>query len=177
MKSAKWFSLLLAAGLSGCVGYHAGPTNGLPAGSRSVRVDYFENKTLEPRLVVAINRALKKQLQRDGTCTLESHDHADLIVAGEITEFLRNGISYQPGDVLTVKDYSLQITAHLKVTDRATGKTILEQEVTGNTVVRVGNDFTAAQRQAVPLIADHLARLATDLIVDGPWPEPPAADP
>ena len=177
MKSAKWVCLLLAAGLSGCVGYHAGPSNGLSAGARSVRVDYFENQTLEPRLVVALNRALKKQLQQDGTYTLESHDHADLIVTGQITEFLRNGISYQPGDVLTVKDYSLQITADLKVTDRATGKVVLEQEVTGSTVVRVGTDFTSAQRQAVPLIAEHLAQLATDLIVDGPWPGPPAAGP
>lgn len=177
MKTAKWFCLLLAAGLSGCAGYHTGPTNGQAAGARSVRVDYFENQTLEPQLVVAVNRALKKRLQQDGTYTLQSHDKADLIVTGEITEFLRSGISYQPGDVLTVQDYSLQITANLKVTERATGKAILEQEVTGNTVVRVGNDFTAGQRRAVPLIADHLARLATDLIVDGPWPVPPAEGP
>ena len=50
--------------LTGCVGYVAGPTNGLPAGAQSVRVEFFKNETLEPRLVVAVNRALKRNCNR-----------------------------------------------------------------------------------------------------------------
>ena len=165
MNHAKCFSLLLAAIITGCAGYQVGPTQPI----RSVRVKFFQNQTLEPRLVVAVNRALKHRLQQDGYF-IESDDSAELIVTGRITEFLRNGISYQPGDVLTVQDYSLQLTAHLTVLDRATGVAILDQKVTGSTTVRVGNDFTAGQRQAVPLIADDLARQAADLITTGPWP-------
>ena len=82
--------------LTGCVGYVAGPTNGLPAGAQSVRVEFFKNETLEPRLVVAVNRALKRNLQQDGTYALETQGNADLVVTGELTEFLRNGVSYTP---------------------------------------------------------------------------------
>lgn len=158
-------------GLTGCVGYHAGPTNGLPAGSRSVRVKFFDNETLEPRLVVAVNRALKRNLQQDGTYTLETQGEADLVVSGQLTKFLRNGISYTPGDSLVVQDYTMQLTARIKVSDQTTGQVVYEGDVTGKTIVRVGNDLTSAQRQAIPLIAENLARQATSFVVDGHWPD------
>ena len=171
----KWLSLSFVGILTGCVGYQAGPTNGVIAGARTVRVSFFRNETLEPRLVVAVNRALKRNLQQDGTFELETHGNADLLVTGELTDFLRGGVSYTPGDILTVQDYNLQLTARIKVTDRVTGEVILDRTITGSSIVRVGSDLSAGQRQAVPLIADQLARQATDLIVDGDWPEAPAA--
>ena len=171
----KWLSLSLVSVLTGCVGYQAGPTNGVIAGARTVRVSFFRNETLEPRLVVAVNRALKRNLQQDGTFELETHGNADLLVTGELTDFLRGGVSYTPGDILTVQDYNLQLTARIKVTDRVTGEVILDRTITGSSIVRVGSDLSAGQRQAVPLIADQLARQATDLIVDGDWPETPPA--
>ena len=171
----KWLSLMLVSVLTGCVGYTAGPTNGAFAGARTVRVSFFKNETLEPRLVVAVNRALKRNLQQDGTFELETSGNADLLVTGELTDFLRGGVSYKPGDILTVQDYNLQLTAKIKVTDRVTGEVVMQREITGSSIVRVGNNLTARQRQAVPLIADQLARQATDLIVDGDWPEAPAA--
>ena len=163
--------------LTGCVGYVAGPTNGLSAGTQSVRVEFFKNETLEPRLVVAVNRALKRNLQQDGTYALKTQGNADLVVTGELTQFLRSGVSYTPGDSLSVKDYSMSLTAHIKVTRPSTGEVVYEGDITGNSTVRVGNDLTAGQRQAVPIIADHLARQATSLIVDGKWPEAAAAGP
>jgi hypothetical protein len=168
-------SLSLVSVLTGCVGYQAGPTNGTLAGARTVSVSFFKNETLEPRLVVAVNRALKRNLQQDGTFELETNGNADLLVTGELTEFLRGGVSYKPGDILTVQDYNLQLTATITVTDRVTGEVIIQREITGSSIVRVGNDLSAGQRQAVPLIAEQLARQATDLIVDGDWPETPTA--
>ena len=171
VNATKWLGLTLISALIGCVGYTAGPTNGAIAGARTVGVSFFRNETLEPRLAVAVNRALKRNLQQDGTFELETSGNADLLVTGELTDFLRGGVSYTPGDILTVQDYHLQLTAKIKVTDRVTGEVIIQREITGSSIVRVGNDLTASQRQAVPLIADQLARQATSLIVDGDWPE------
>ena len=162
--------MLILAG-SGCVGYVAGPTNGVPAGSKSIRVEFFDNDTLEPRLVTHVNRALKRNLQQDGTYRLETQGNADLVVNGSLTEFLRNGISYSPDDLLKVQDYLMKLTARIKVTDGVTGEVIFEGNVTGSSTVRVGKDLTSAQRQVVPQIADHLARQATSFIVDGKWPD------
>jgi ABC-type transport system substrate-binding protein len=142
--------------------------------ARAVSVDFFKNETFEPRLVTAVNRALKRNLQQDGTYTLETQDDGDLIVTGELTEFLRNGVSYKPGDTLTAQDFNLQLKAKIKVTDRVTGKVVLDRGITAKSIVRVGNDLSASQRQAIPLIADQLARQATSLIVDRDFPKTPA---
>jgi hypothetical protein len=41
--------------------------------------------------------------------------------------------------------------------------------MTGYTLVRVGPDLTAAERQAFPLLADDLAKRLTALLADGNW--------
>src|SRR5688572_19337034 len=91
--------------LMGCAGYRLGPTNGMPAGSRSVQVNLFENLTWEPRLTEPVATSLRRALQQDGTYRLATRGDADIIVEGTITEFDRSGLSFDPRDVLTVRDY------------------------------------------------------------------------
>ena len=166
MRPALLLSLIL---LSGCAGYHLGPTGGAKAGARSVQVNFFQNKTPEPRLVTSLNAALRQHLVQDGTFKLDTHEQGDLVINGEITQFKRSGVSFLPGDVVTARDYNLILTAQIKVTERGTGKVVLDRLITGRTTIRVGNDLPSAERQAVPLLADDLARNATALLVDGTW--------
>ncbi len=156
----------------GCAGYHIGPTNGVVAGARSVQIQFFKNETFEPRLATAVNRAMKREFQKDGTYTLETQSEGDLIVTGKLIDFRRNGVSYKPGDVLTVQDYTMDLSAEITVINRATGEEIFKETLTGTSTVRVGNDLTAGQRQAVPIIAGKLAEQAVLHIVDGNWPDP-----
>jgi len=160
--------LLLLFG-SGCAGYRLGPTNGLYAGERSIQVTPFVNQTTEARLTDAVTAQVRKELQRDGTYRLATHDDGDVIVSGTLTRFQRNEITFSPQDILTVRDYRLSLIAQVKVRERATGKIILDQPVTGFTLVRVGSDRTSAERQAMPLLAGDLARNVTALIADGKW--------
>lgn len=166
---SKLCSLTLLVFITGCAGYKLGPTNGMPAGARSVQVNLFKNDTLEPRLIEAVAQALRKRLQQDGTYRLDTSGSGDLVVNGVITKFEREGISFQPNDVITVRDYSLSITAKITVRDRQSGKIVLDRDVTGKTTIRVGQDMASSQRQAVPMIADDLAGRATSLLVDGAW--------
>jgi hypothetical protein len=158
--------LCLAAG---CAGYRLGPTNGDTAGARSIQVNFFQNKTLEPRLSAPVNQALRKAIQQDGTYRLNTREDGDLVVNGEITRFDRSGVSFQPTDVITVRDYELSLTARVIVTERSTGRVVLDRDVRGKTLVRVGADLGSAERQALPLIAEDLARNTTSLLVDGAW--------
>ena len=165
---------LLCAGLAallltGCAGYQLGPTGGVHAGARSVQVNFFTNQTPEPRLVEAVNSALRKRLSQDGTYRLDSKGEGDVLVTGVITRFDRSGITFQPGDIITVRDYNLGMTAQIKIVERATGKVLLDRLVSGRTTIRVGSDLSSAERQAVPLLAEDLARNATSLLVDGTW--------
>jgi hypothetical protein len=160
--------LALALALCGCA-YHLGPTGGHRARELSIQVNPFANKTLEPRLGEAITGSLRKNLQQDGTYQLNTRDGGDIILTGTILTFDRSQLAFQPGDVLTPRDYALRITAQIVARERTGGRVILDTQVQGQTTIRVGADLTSAERQAIPLAADDLARRATSLLVDGTW--------
>lgn len=154
---------------TGCGGYKLGPTSGIAAGSRSIQVNFFQNKTLEPRLVEAVNNALRKNLQQEGTYRLATDSDGDIVVNGTITDFKRSAVGFQPADILTVRDYLIFLTVHVRATERLTGKVVLDRDSYGRTTIRVGADLASAEREAVPMLADDLAKRVTSMLVDGAW--------
>ena len=162
-------AVLAAGGLTGCAGYQLGPSNGLAAREKSVQVNPFVNQTLQPRLTDVVTWQMRKELQRDGTYQLATHGDGDIIVTGAITRYQRMEVTFSSSDILTVQDYRLSLTAHVTARDRSSGRILLDQPVTGYTLMRVGNDLTSAERQAMPLLAQDLAQNVTALLADGKW--------
>ncbi|MEI6567719.1 MAG: LPS assembly lipoprotein LptE [Verrucomicrobiota bacterium] len=170
MKSARLiFSLLLIALITGCAGYRLGPTNGSGLGERSLQVIPFVNQTLEPRLSDAVTQQIRKQVQKDGTFRIASHDDGDVVVSGVLVTYERQELSFSPRDIATVQDYRVALTARVTAKDRSSGKVLLEQNVTGYTLVRVGKDLVSSERQALPLLAADLAKTITALLAEGSW--------
>ena len=159
---------VLVAVLTGCA-YHLGPSNGQRSGTRSVQINPFQNKTIEPRLAEAVSHALRKQLQQDGTYHLNTANDGDIIINGSITKYERHTVSVRPSDALTPLDMRITMTAHITARERASGKVLLDRDVTGHSEVRSGNDLVSAERQALPLVAERLAISATALLADGTW--------
>lgn len=160
---------VFAAALCGCAGYRLGPSNGVTAGEKSVQVDPFVNQTMEPRLGDAVTTELRRDLQQDGTYRLATHGAADIVVSGTITRYDRHELSLVPTDVQTVSDYRIDVTAHVTARDTNTGKVIFEKPVSGYTLVQVGSDLTSSERQAIPVLAQNLAKNVTAMLVDGNW--------
>ncbi len=160
---------LVALGGSGCAGYKLGPVNGVAAREKSVQVNPFSNQTLEPRLGDAVTAQLRKELQREGTYQLASHESGDIVVGGTVTRYVRQEISFAATDILTVRDYRLELRAQVTARDRGSGKVILDQQVTGTTVIRVTTDLVSTERQALPLLAADLAKNVTALLTEGGW--------
>ena len=78
-------------------------------------------------------------------------------------------MSFSRNDILTVRDYRLSLTAQITARDRTSGKIILDQPVTGYTLIRVESDLASTERQSLPLLAADLAKNVTALLVDGSW--------
>ena len=174
LRTAKGLTLSLAFAwcVSGCAGYRLGPVNGESAGARSVQVHPFSNQTFEPRSAGEyVTSELRKQLQKDGTYQLATHadGQADIDINGVLTHFNRHELSFEQGDVLTVRDYRLSLTAQVSARERGTGKVIFDRAVTGYTIVRVGSDLTNVERQALPLLAQDLAKNISILLTEGGW--------
>lgn len=159
----------LALGGGGCAGYRLGPTDGYHAGYRTIVVKPFTNRTLEPRLGDDATSALRKEIQRDGTFRLTTGDLANLEVTSELIRYERGEISFLSTDITTARDYRVSLTAHIIARDKTSGKIVLDREVTGRSLMRVGNDLPSAERQTLPLVATDLARQITSLLVDGDW--------
>ena len=170
MRPLKFLALCaLALSLAGCAGYHLGPVNGEIAGEKSIEVLPFNNQTLQPRLGDAVTQALRERLQTDGTYHLATHGEGDVVVTGVITRYRRQGLSYLNNDVTTTDNYRVNVTVRVIARERATGKVLLDKNVTGYTLVRVGTDLADAERQATPLLAEDLARSITELLTEGTW--------
>jgi len=163
------FLLALVGGLSGCAGYRLGPSNGQAAGDRTVQIVPFANRTLEPRLSDAATYALRKEIQREGTFTLANDEYTDLIVTGQIINYERVEVTFLPTDVVTARDYKVEMRAHVVAKERITGKVVLERDLTGSALMRVGSDLPSAERQTLPLLASDLARQITAALADGTW--------
>ena len=160
---------LVALGGSGCAGYKLGPVNGMVAREKSIQINPFANQTLEPRLGDAVTAQLRQQLQSDGTFQLASHDDGDIVVSGAVTHDFRYEVSFAASDILTVRDYRLEAIAQVTARSRSTGKIILNQPVTGRTLIRVTTDLSSTERQALPLLATDLAQNITALLAEGAW--------
>ena len=166
----RWFTVVLALLLTaGCAGYKLGPTNGLYAGEKSIQITPFINQTMEPRLTDVVTTQMRKELQRDGTYRLATHEDADVVLSGTITRYQRIEVTFNPSDILTVQDYRLSLTAQVQARERSTGRLLLDQPVSGYTLMRVGSDLTSSERQAMPLLAGDLAKNVTALLADGKW--------
>ena len=164
----KILSLLLAplCLLLGCA-YQVGPTNGLQAGTQSIEIHPFANDTQEPRVIDPVTTALRRSIQRDGTFTLSTRGDADVLLSGRIVGYSRQELSVQPTDVITVRDYKLEITAKVTAKVRSTGRVLLDREVSGHTTIRVGSDLVTSERQTIPIAAENLAFNITSLLADG----------
>jgi len=155
--------------MGGCAGYHLGPSNGRAAGESSLQIIPFVNQTLEPRLTDAVTQQLRKQVQKDGTFRLATHDDGDVVLSGVLIKYDRRELSFSRLDIVTVEDYRVSLTARVMAKERSTGKVLLDQQVTGNTLIRVGSDLVSSERQALPLLAEDLAKAIHALLADGTW--------
>ena len=159
--------LMTLSVLTGC-GYTLGTTNGLAAGEKKIQITPFLNHTVQPGLGDAVTTALRRTIQHDGTYHLATQGDADVIDTGTITKYDRHELNFEPRDVLTVKDFRVNIEA--KVTARnVTSGASTNWTVTAYTLVRVSSDLTSSERQALPDLADQLAKTITDSLVDGSW--------
>jgi hypothetical protein len=161
-------ALGLALAMTGCAGYNLGPTNHQVAGARTVQVNPFLNQTMQVQLGDDVTNQVRKQFQQDGTFHL-ANDDGDIIVTGVLISYVRIPLAFQPTDALTVTDYSVRVLAQVTAKERSTGKVILNQTVSGTTLVIVGNNLDSAERQARPLLAADLAQKVTALIAEGSW--------
>jgi hypothetical protein len=174
---------LIAVSLStgGCAGYHIGPVK--PSKMKDVHslaVPAFKNMTLEPRVEVMLANSVIKQLQQDGTYKIASERDSDAVVLGTVERIERTPARGVQTDFFQTSEYTLSLLLSVRVVERATGKTLSEREVRGNSSFFVSSSNSLSpevnarvaninrdERQAIPLAAEDAAVKLTSYLSEG----------
>ncbi|HJO54174.1 MAG TPA: hypothetical protein QF373_06715, partial [Verrucomicrobiota bacterium] len=117
----------------------------------------------------SVNASIRRELQRDGTFELTTGGDGDVLLTGNITAYRRSAVSFQPRDILSVRDFEVELVTRILATEKATGKVLIDHELIGRTTVRLGGDLASAERQALPLLANDLAQKTVALLAEGEW--------
>jgi len=164
----------LAVLLGACAGYQIGPVKPARfAKVKTIAVNSFKNDTLQTRVEVLLANAVIKQIQQDGTYQVVDEPDADAVLEGTLEEIRRRPSRYVRGNVLQTREYTLQLRARYKVTERATGKVLDERSATGSTSFFVSGsgsiaaDVNQDELQAFPLAAEELAVRLVSQISEG----------
>ena len=168
MKLKLLSTVLAAALLSSCAGYNLG--NFKPQafeGVNSLGVPTFKNETLEPRIETLVTNAVIKQIQQDGTYSVDKDEAADAILEGTITKIERRRARSVRGNVIATREFDIVLFINYTVTDRVSGRTLLSRTVRGDTSFFINEDLQQDERQAIPLAAESAAVRLVSQISEG----------
>jgi hypothetical protein len=149
----------------GCAGYRVGPVT--KRNFKSIAVPVFRNTTLQPQIEAQISNAVIQRLQQDGSLRIEPEPRADVVLKGSIVKYNRESLRSLRTDTGVPREFEITITVRVEATDRRTGETVLRlTEVEGKSDVFIGEDQQSAEEQALPLIADDIAKRVAGLLVE-----------
>lgn len=152
-----------------CAGYRLGnvPYQQME-GVRTIYVPVVKNDTYEPSLQVMTTNAIIRALHNDGTYQSSRIANADATLEVKIVQFERIPVRLSRDNVRTTDQYRIRLTANATLTNHRTGtKVFTDLTATGQTDFFVQDDIQEAERQAIPIAADDLARKLVNLITEG----------
>jgi hypothetical protein len=169
----KWRGLggcvLVALLFSACAGYRLGNIGGEAIqGVRTVYVPMAKNESYSPDLQVVVTNAILRRFDADGTLRTSDSDHADAELEVVIRRVSREAIRPEVLDPLATAQYYVRIEAEATLINRRLGqKTLDHVKVDGRTSYFTQKDMVEAERQALPLAAEDLAKNLVSLITEG----------
>lgn len=151
--------------LTGCFGYRVGAVG--ERRYQSIAVPMFRNKTVTPQVEPQVTNAIIKRLQADGTLLVQSRATADAVLFGTVTKYDRRLIRGAVNDTGVPREYRLIMTVVVEALDQRTGEHILKPTtIEGAAEAFIGTDLQSADEQALPLIADDIARQVAALLTE-----------
>lgn len=158
--------LLAALLLAGC--YTLGETK--PAMMRNIKtlsVPVSKNTTLEPNVEAMLADTIIKQIQNDGTYSVDSNSRADAVVYTILKELERKPARSVRGNIIATSEYLLLVTIEFHVVEQSSGRDLMAGQVQGRTSFFTTPDLQTAEAQAMPLAFEDAAVRLTSRLSEG----------
>jgi len=165
--------LLLATFIGGC-GYTT--RSALPVTFKTIAIPTFTNKiaiensspnykTYYPGLEIKITKAIVDRFVYDGNLRIAKEEDADLILAGELVDYLRQVLRYSEAD--EVEEYRLSLVVNIVLKDREGNILWKEANFIGDTTYRITGSLAKTEAQALEEAVKDLARRIANRTVEG----------
>lgn len=169
MKKSLGVVLALLALASGCATSYSWKRS-VPASMRTVSVPTFANESDLMEIGSLATRQLLREFQREGTFRLVASDDAALEIQGTVK-------SASTGDKVSSRRTSMRYFAGemsaavvVSVIDKRKGKVLINNRTYKPSVtITMGQDTVTAERDASGRLADELARMIVDDVVNLKW--------
>lgn len=147
----------------GCMGYRLGSTLTI----KSVYVPTVTNNTDEPFLETEITQAIKEELQRDGSLSVENEGEAEAILQISVNKYYLKALAYDRDNRTRANEYRVYLEASAVLTDAKTGEEIVRRgRLLGDAEFEFAGDQVTARRQALPRVSNDLAHDIVEAIVE-----------
>ncbi len=157
-----------AVALGGCA-YRLGSIAGEELrGVRTVYVPVVKNETYEPNIAVMVTDSIIQHFHRDGTLRVVREADADATLEVKLVEFERKPQRSGRRDTRVASEYRVELKAEATMRKRGEAEPILSgKEFTGETEFFIGQDLQEAERQAMGLLSEDLARQIVAEVTEG----------
>ena len=160
-----FFILVVSAVLiSGC-GYaiHSGVRSDI----KTINIATFENRTFEHGLEVELSEVLRKEFIVDGTLSVADASSADVLLSGEIIEYVREPYTYG-ADETEVEQYRLRIKANVSLREVGKEKPMWEKSVEEDATYYLTGSLAKTEEEAKGLALSELSKEIVS-ITARPW--------
>jgi len=153
--------------ITGC-GYTTGSL--LPSRIKTIAIPIFKNAISPDSLAYQYHPGLEADVTRqtidrflfDGTLKVTEEKEADLILRGELVDYVKDPLRYAP-DSKTVTEYRLSLIANLSCYDTAEGEFMWKQKIIGKSTYFVN----ASEEAALKVSLNDLAKSIVDKTIKG----------
>lgn len=165
MRTLRLLLALLPLVVPAACGYHTpGNSDAWPGGAgRTLYVELFGNRTVEPYLDSVVTDEVVRQLSRSRQLELtEERSRADLILSGTVTGFTRQAVAY--GEQDKISEYQARLAIEAALTRRSDG-TVLWRESLQRSEVYPALDDKSLQLEASTLAGRAAARRLAETLL------------
>lgn len=156
-------AIMMASLFCGCANYKLGTT--LPPHLKTISVETFKNESSEPQIETTVTSEVIKQFQFDGQLKIADVDEADIKLVGKIVKYELHPVLFDRNSPKRANEYKAIVTVQIIATERATGKKITSDTITGSKTFDASGDLVTARRSVLPAVAKDLAKKVVDAVV------------
>jgi len=152
----------------------------LPSDMKTIYVENFANKIpiseptsdmrmyrgYRPRMEFDVTKAIVDRFLYDGSLKVVSTKDADLILNGELIDYVKEPLRYDRDN--NIEEYRVRLVTDLRLTDTKKGVEMWhEKGFAGETTFRTGGSLAKDEASAVNDVAVDLARRVVERTIEG----------